>query len=50
MKIKCPNPFCESEDLDQGVSGDILCHDCKWTLIIKKKMPDFFLEIPEHGA
>ncbi len=49
MKIKCPNPLCESENLDQGVSGDILCHNpnCGWTLIIKKKMPDFFLDIQE---
>ncbi len=48
MKIQCPNPDCGSEHLDQGVSGDILCHNpkCRWTLIIKKKMPDFFLDIP----
>ena len=52
MKIKCPNPLCQSEDLDQGISGDIICHnpDCKWTLIIKKKMPDFFLRITESGV
>jgi transposase-like protein len=29
MKIKCPN--CISENLDQGISDEILCHDCKRT-------------------
>ncbi len=47
MKIKCPNPVCRSEDLDQGVDDSILCHSCKWVLEIKKKMPDFFMSIPE---
>ncbi len=47
MKIKCPNVFCRSENLDQGISDDIICHDCKSTLVIRKKMPDFFMSIPE---
>lgn len=49
MKIKCPNPLCGSENLDQGISGDILCHnpECRWTSVIRKKMPDFFMNMTE---
>ncbi len=46
MKIKCPNPDCRKDNLDQGVDDSIICHDCKWILEIKKKMPDFFLAMP----
>ena len=27
MKLICPH--CESDNLDQGVDGTILCHKCK---------------------
>ncbi len=50
MRIKCPNPTCESENLDQGVDDSILCHDCKWVLAIRKKMPDWFLTIPSFDG
>lgn len=29
MNITCPN--CKSEQMDQGISEEILCHDCKRT-------------------
>jgi transcription initiation factor TFIIIB Brf1 subunit/transcription initiation factor TFIIB len=32
MKLTCPE--CNSEDLDQGVSGKILCHGCKKILML----------------
>lgn len=33
MKINCPE--CRSENLDQGLNGKILCHDCNrfWILV-----------------
>jgi hypothetical protein len=42
MKPKCPNflldgRLCDSEWLDQGISGQILCHDCGCTLLLVKQ-------------
>ena len=39
MKIKCTaklpsGEVCESENLDEGVTGKILCHDCKNFLML----------------
>jgi len=33
MKITCPT--CNSENLDQGLNGKILCHDCQrfWLMV-----------------
>jgi hypothetical protein len=47
VKIKCPNQLCRSENLDQGIDDSIICHDCRSVLDIKKRMPDFFMSIPE---
>jgi len=35
MKIKCPK--CESENLDQGTDGSILCHSCKGIFTLNRK-------------
>jgi len=44
MKIKCPGykkdgSLCESENLDQGMNGRILCHDCGEYSIITRAAP-----------
>lgn len=44
MKIKCPGykkdgTPCESEDLDQGVNGRILCHKCSTYSMIVRVAP-----------
>ena len=32
MKLTCPN--CDSDDLDQGTTGKIICHGCQDFLMI----------------
>jgi len=43
MKIRCNK--CDSVNLDQGLDGSILCHDCGHTyLLIGKWIEDIKLE------
>jgi hypothetical protein len=36
MRITCPN--CESDCLDQGVNGVILCHNCRYFWVLCKEI------------
>jgi len=47
MRIKCNN--CQSDNLDQGTDGKILCHNCKamYHLIAAWQAPDIIRDIEQ---
>ena len=47
MRIKCNN--CQSDNLDQGTDGKILCHDCKamYYLVAAWQAPDIIRDIEQ---